>query len=461
MLTFLATTYFLLLVRTEFHVDWYGLIIFTALAIFAESLSIDIYVKDSSVSTSAVPFIAGIYLFGPVGAVVIGTGIALSSGLKNRRPIHRMIFNISNQAIGGFLCSSMLLIAGDQFSIRQSEPLLFIFALIIGGILFLSTTALLSLAIGLDKGVNAREVWMRNYQWLGPIYLAMGALGYALVHNFQNLRMLGVIAIIAPLMVLRLSQHQYLHRTKVLVKALKSMNRDLAQSSVEIHALNAEFLEALAEVIDLGDPYVLGHSQNVAKTAKRLAQELGLSSGDADGIYRAGLLHDLGKVGIPEAILQKTGRLTDDEFEIVEKHLCIVAQVVEKYHSLKALVPIIRHCHEKFDGTGYPDGLKGTEIPIGSRILSVVDAVEEMSSGRPNQRSLEPARIMEEVRKMRGEYLDPHVIDVFLKVIKTEGDIIFHQSAVKVCEKINGDANRNDPLVPVSSDRFTFIGENG
>jgi putative nucleotidyltransferase with HDIG domain len=451
-LAVLSATLFFLLLRGVFRVDWYGLIIFTALAMFAEGLSIDINVKGSSVSTSTVPFIACLLLYGPISAGVIGLGIAIVAWIKNRSPIHRLIFNTSNHVIGGLICSTVFLLAGNHIPSTFSFISQFFFGLAFGGILFLSTTTLLSTAISLDKSVNVRVVWEEHFRWLGPIYLAMGALGFALMLTFQAAGILGVVATIAPLLMLRLSQFQYLERTKELVNILKFTNNDLAERSREINLLNEELLEVLAEVIDLRDPYVLGHAQSVARNARRLAQELGLNPDQIEAIYKAGLIHDLGKIVIPEEILQKPAILTKDEYEQVKKHPVIGAQLVQKCHSLRRLVPIIRHHHEKFDGSGYPDRLRGSDIPIESRVLTMADVVEAMSSDRPYRIALEPERIIKEVKEMSGEWLDPLVVDAFLSVVRKEAHLFFQNSASKVCEKLNGNPTQNYPWIPISVD---------
>jgi diguanylate cyclase (GGDEF)-like protein/putative nucleotidyltransferase with HDIG domain len=459
LMTFLASTLFIFLVGVDYQVDWYGLALFTILALVAEALSVDIYVKSSSVSTSAVPFIAGLLLYGPMGALVIGSGIAIISWIKNRKVIHRLIFNISNHVIGGLLCYIVLLVVKDQIPASYFGPMQFVLGLVFGGLLFLSTTALVSVAICLDKGVSMRVVWMKNFQWLGPVYVGMGALGYALILGFQSSDILGVIAIIAPIMLLRFSQFQYLARTKKLVKTLQTTNTDLAERSIEIEELNAELLQVLADVIDLRDPFVLGHSQSVAKNARRLAQELGLAPERVEAVYKAGLLHDLGKIGIPEDILQKPGMLTKAEFEEVKKHPDIAAQVVAKCHSLQDLVPIIRHHHEKFDGTGYPEGLQGTEIPIESRVITMVDVVEAMTSDRPYRIALEPQRVIEEVKEMSGEVLDPQVVEVFLSLATTEGHLFFQNSAIDVKEKISENGNSNGKRMPGNKGQLLHLWE--
>jgi putative nucleotidyltransferase with HDIG domain len=445
---------YLFLPTSEYHVNWYGLLVFTALAMIAEGLSIDIYVKDSTVSTSAAPFIAGILLYGPTSAVVIGLGMALAAWLKKRRPPHRLIFNISNQILGGLFCALSVLVTGDQILTNSTELTQFIFGIVYGGILFFITTGLVSFAISIDKGGSVWGIWVNNFYWLGPIYIAMGALGYALMHGFLSSNILGVMAIIAPLLMLRLSQHQYLQRTKELVEKLQFTNKGLEESAEEINILNAELLEALADVIDLKDPFVLGHSQGVARNARRLAQEMELPAKKVEDIYKAGLLHDLGKIGIPEAILQKPGKLTEQEFEVVKKHPDIAAEVVAKCHSLQHLVPIIRHHHEKYDGTGYPASLRGEEIPLESRVIAMVDVVEAMSSDRPYRKALDPQIIIEEIKRMSGEYLDPRVVEAFLELAAKEGQLCFTNSAIDVCKKINGDARSNGRLKPAFFDRF-------
>jgi diguanylate cyclase (GGDEF)-like protein/putative nucleotidyltransferase with HDIG domain len=448
----LSVVLFLLFLKGNFHVDWYGLIIFTTLAMFAEGLSIDINIKGSSVSTSAVPFITALLLYGPISAGVIGLGIAVTAWLKNRSPIHRLIFNISNHVMGGLLCCAVVLVAQDQISSDYSVISQFVFGLIFGGLLFVSTTGLLSVAISIEKSVSMRAVWDEHFRWLAPIYITMGALGYALMLTFQSADFLGVVAIIAPLLILRLSQFQYLDRTKDLVNILKFTNQDLAKSSKEINLLNDELLEVLAEVIDLRDPYVLGHSQNVARNARRIGQELGLNPDQVEAIYKAGLLHDLGKIGIPGEILEKPGMLTTEEYEIVKKHPVIGAQLIGKCHSLQRLVPIIRHHHERFDGKGYPDRLHRTNIPIEARVLAMADVVEAMSSDRPYRNALEPEGIIEEVKKMSGEWLDPQVVKVFLSLAISESHLFFQNSATRTIERINGNGDISYPWIPDSID---------
>jgi putative nucleotidyltransferase with HDIG domain len=354
---------------------------------------------------------------------------------------------MSNHVTSGLLCSIVMVVTRDQIPSSFTGLSQFIFCIIFGGLLFLSTTGLISFAISIDKSVRVREIWNENFHWLGPIYIAMGALGYVMMLSFQSAKMLGVIAIIAPILILRISQLQYLERTKDLVNKLKAALEDQVESSREINLLNADLLDVLADVIDLRDPYVLGHSQNVARNAKRIAQEMGLSSDQINAVFNAGLLHDLGKIGIPEEILQKPGVLTKEEFEKVKEHPVISAKLVENCHTLQHLVPIIRHHHERIDGTGYPDGLCGSEIPIESRIVALADVVEAMSSDRPYRDALQPKMIIEEVKKMSGEYLDPQVVEVFLKLVYSEEKLFFQNSATKVCEKINGNEMVDHPWI--------------
>jgi diguanylate cyclase (GGDEF)-like protein/putative nucleotidyltransferase with HDIG domain len=444
----LSASLFLFMMRMDFRVDWFGLFTFTALAIFAEALSIDIYIKNSSVSTSAVPFIAGLLLYGPLSAGVIGFSIALVAWIKHHSPVHRLIFNVSNHVMGGLICSAIILLVADKISSEYLLLAQFLFGIILGGVLFFTTTGLISIAISLDKSVRVDAVWNENFRWLSTTYLAMGALGFCLTLSFQFGGLLGVVSIIAPLMILRLSQYQYLERTKELVSNLQSKNKELAISSKLINNLNEELLATLAEVIDLRDPFVLGHSQNVAGNASQMAKELGLQADQIDAIYKAGLLHDIGKIGVPEEILKKPSKLSRFEMEEVKKHSLIGAELVGKCHSLSRVVPIIRHHHEKFDGSGYPDGLRGTEIPIEARILAVADVVEAMSSDRPYRSALQPEDIIEELKKMSGDHLDPNVVKVFLKLVKTNKSLVFENSAEATKNRILENREVSDPHTP-------------
>jgi putative nucleotidyltransferase with HDIG domain len=232
-----------------------------------------------------------------------------------------------------------------------------------------------------------------------------------------------------PLFLLRFGQAQYIDRTRLIVNQLRDNNQALENKNLEISKLNEGLLNALAEIIDARDPYVLGHSKQVTRYAVMIAVNLGLPSQQVDTIRKASLLHDIGKVGISEKILSKPGALNLEEIRLVKTHPTLGARILESSHSLHELIPIVKHHHERFDGKGYPDGLKGGDIPIEARVVALADSVEAMASDRAYRKAMTFADILEEIKKGSGSQFDPAVVDAFLKSAQGEGETLIENSA--------------------------------
>jgi len=173
-------------------------------------------------------------------------------------------------------------------------------------------------------------------------------------------------------------------------------------------------IRSLVQALDARDPYTKGHSEQIAIYAVMIAKELGLSVIDVENIRFAGLLHDIGKIGIPEKILNKSGKLTPNEFNQIKLHPYISAQILKPVFLFTSLLPIVYHHHERWDGKGYPDGLAGEDIPLGARILAVADAFDAMISNRVyRQVKNKDAAVNELVKSAAGQF-DPRIVDAFL-----------------------------------------------
>jgi putative nucleotidyltransferase with HDIG domain len=195
--------------------------------------------------------------------------------------------------------------------------------------------------------------------------------------------------------------------------AIAIENARLFESLEEIYI---EVITAMASAIDARDAYTHGHSQRVTEYAVVIAEEMGLSGAEVDIIRNAGILHDVGKIGIKEDILKKPGRLTEDERREMEYHPFIGTKILQSVKLLEPVMPLVYHHHEWFDGTGYPDGLRGEEIPLGARIISVADALESMTSDRPYRKALPVEEAMAELRRCSGRQFDPRIVETFLKL---------------------------------------------
>lgn len=183
----------------------------------------------------------------------------------------------------------------------------------------------------------------------------------------------------------------------------------------DLKELFISVVKSLSSAIDAKSPWTAGHSERVTKYALRIGNELGLSQKELKDIELAGLLHDIGKIGTYEAILDKPGKLTDEEFAIVKKHPAKGAELLEHIKQLKGVIPGVRNHHEFYNGTGYPDGLKGEAIPLMARILTVADSYDAMKADRPYRSGLTEELVLQEFRKCSGTQFDPKVVEAFLK----------------------------------------------
>jgi len=403
------------------NTDWLGLGLFGLVLILAEWFSVEIYTRESAISTSAVPMLAGVLLFGPPGALIMSMTFAAVTMIKHRSKWNRLVFNTSNQLIAGLLYFIIFNLNRMPY-LAQPMWKQIIFCITAAGIVFLFTTWTVAIAISLDTHLSLKQIWMEKFCWLAPYYLGMGLIAFGLTFAFHYQGIWGVLMIISPLFLLRLSQVQFIDRTRSVVTELKEKNQVLENSSQEIHSLNQALLSTLAEMIDLRDPFVLGHSKQVAYMASAIARKFKLPEKKIELIYRAGLLHDMGKIGIPDSILQKPFPLTNEEIKKIERHPDLGANLLKTSQSLANLIPIIRHHHERYDGTGYPDGLKGNEIPLEARILTIADALDAMISNRPYRNGLSNQKLLDQIERGSSTQFDPQVASVLIELLKSEGE---------------------------------------
>lgn len=171
-----------------------------------------------------------------------------------------------------------------------------------------------------------------------------------------------------------------------------------------------EIIECLVTALEAKDPYTKGHSTRVADMAYQLGEAAGLQGEELEDLHLAAHLHDIGKIGIPDGILNKTGPLSPGEFETLRQHPAIGYRILARSSQLKTLAEIVLHHHERWDGRGYPDGLRGEAIPLSSRIIAVCDAIDAMTSARPYRKAMSAAECRREMRRNRGTQFDPYLL---------------------------------------------------
>jgi HD-GYP domain-containing protein (c-di-GMP phosphodiesterase class II) len=184
----------------------------------------------------------------------------------------------------------------------------------------------------------------------------------------------------------------------------------------DVHGLMMGLLHSLTSAVDAKDAYTCGHSERVAGLSKVLAKEFGLDDQQVERIYMAGLLHDVGKIGVPEAVLRKPGKLTVEEFEQMKRHPAIGAKILHDVKQIQDIIPGVLHHHERFDGRGYPDGLSGHNIPLMGRIICLADCFDAMTSTRTYRKAMPLEVTLADIRRCSGTQFDPALTEAFLRI---------------------------------------------
>ncbi len=207
-------------------------------------------------------------------------------------------------------------------------------------------------------------------------------------------------------------------------QAFFNILEDVSESYNELEHLFTGLVRAMVNALDAKSHWTKGHSDRVAEYSQLIAKRMGFSERKLKDLWLAGILHDIGKIGTYDALLDKPGKLTDFEFGIIKKHPDQGAVIVGDINQLKDIVPIIRHHHESFDGTGYPDGVSGEDIPLAARILHVADAFDAMTSDRPYRESPGREYAIKEFRKYSGIQFDPVTVDVFMDMLHSKEPLL-------------------------------------
>ena len=198
---------------------------------------------------------------------------------------------------------------------------------------------------------------------------------------------------------------------------IKDINEELKEANEKLEQAYMESIETLRYTVEAKDPYTKGHSDRVAEYSVLIGKQLGLSEKDLRTLRIGGLFHDIGKIGIPDAILLKPGKLTDDEYSEIKNHPAIGTHILSNATIFKDILPIVKHHHERYDGFGYPGKLKGEDIPYFARIAALADTFDAMTSKRSYRDSLPLEVVIAEIEKNKGTQFDPKLADVFLDIL--------------------------------------------
>jgi len=342
-------------------------------------------------------------LLGTKETILIAGTCALTGYAVNVREFkaHQLTFNAGNLVISvAIACNTISILNNDFVWFRNSFQ---IFPLLTGtSIYFFVSTCLLSLVISLSESKRFSHIWLENFYWTAPSFYVGSSIAWALTVFYQKYGIAVVFLALPPLYLTYFTHKMYMGRLEESHNHL----RDMAD-------LHLRTIETLALAIDAKDETTHLHLQRVRIFATGLAKALHLGEDELQAIKAGALLHDVGKLAVPEYILNKPGKLTPEEFDRMKVHPMVGAEILSAVNFPYPVVPAVLCHHEKYDGTGYPNGLAGEEIPLTARILSVVDCFDALASDRPYRRALKPEDAMQYIHDQKGKAFDPKVVELF------------------------------------------------
>lgn len=400
------------------------------LAVVMELIQLDFY-GSGSLSVSAAIVYASALMMGLPGVMLVSAAVAVASYVARRRqgrgaPPYKLAFNWAVHSLAAAPAALMFTLFPAALS--PDQPLLFVGGLTVSALVYyLLDTGLIAAVVAISQGERTTSLWREQYRWLLTHYMVLCFLGCLLTLGYAELGVPGLLGFVMPIFMMRFAQRQYVRRTEGAVQELKRLNtqlsranRSIGQANRAIHQTNEDLLSTLAQIIDARDPSVSNHSAGVAWYATRIAVGLGMRDEEVEALRQASLLHDIGKIAIPEHILHKPARLSDDEYREVQRHAALGAELLESSGLLRHLAPLVRSHHERWDGQGYPDGLRGDAAPLGARIIAVCDTIETMATEHSYQPAFSRAEIVAELRRGSGTRFDPAVINVALALLEAE-----------------------------------------
>jgi len=372
-------------------------IFFLAISVFAEFIPVDLPMAGIITIGFPIDFIL-ILVYGPLLAMLISSiGAIISEILDKRTSWYKIIFNASQYAlvtgIAGLTYQYTGGIVGFQNFFKFAFP-----ATLCALTYCAVNSVLVTIVISLSQEIKISTVWRINIKETIFSYLAEVPIGFLMAIVYVEVGIIGILLFFLPLLMARRSFELYTKMRKVYLDTIR----------------------ALAAAIDAKDPYTKGHSERVAETSIALAQELNLSDKNIENIEYTALLHDIGKIGIADNILGKNSSLTNKEFDKIKEHTVMGAKIIEPVDFLKNSYKAIYHHHEKYNGKGYPDGIKSEDIPILARIIAVADAYDAMGSDRPYRKKLSHNKILRELKEQSGKQFDPEIVKALISVLDRE-----------------------------------------
>ncbi len=405
--------------------DYIGLLAVMALVGGGQALSYELAEVEGSISVSVVGSLAGAALFDYRAALPLAVATAVVDWSARRNSLHHVLYNIGTLSLASLAAASIFSFgfghgpAGELMSTGLG--------VLAGALYFGVNMSLLSGASSIEGHENPWSIFHERFAWLLPHYVVYGFIGAVIGVAYHAVGLYALAVFAVPLLLMRKTQEAYLKHTQRSAQKLReaadtiqSQNVSLEQANRLLRERSTAAMESLSATVDARDSYTAGHSRRVQQLSLAIGRELALSQAELDLLGHAALFHDIGKLAIPDAILLKPASLTGEEWALMQRHAEEGARIIDRLGFLQDAVPAIRHHHERFDGTGYPDGLSGEDIPLGARIIHVADALDSMLTTRIYRAARPVHEALAEVRRAAGTQFCPRCVAALERILPIE-----------------------------------------
>jgi len=380
--------------------------------------------QDMNISAGSAIILAAVMLFNPLELILFSFCYGLSIVIypKIAAP-SKIIFNISETInvtyvtflMWNYLHNDVLLSTANILPVLAT---IFIFVLF--------DLLAVSIIVSIASQTKLLKIWRESLEWVVVSYALVAIVGWILAASYKEFHLLGLLGFVLPLLLMRYNMRLFAKDKEIQFAQLQDYNVLLKDN-------NEQLLLTLSQIIDARENSLFGHSLTVAKYATAIGEKLQFTTDELYDLKRGSLLHDIGKLGISEAILQKPGKLTTDEFKVIKGHSLIGFKILENNKGMEKVAQIVLQHHEQYSGEGYPNQLKAEEILIESRIIALCDAVDTMLSTRSYKQGWSIDKVVDELARCRGTHFDPRVVDAFME-LKNELESSFFSNSFKTKE---------------------------
>ncbi len=405
------------------------LLLLVGMVLLLDLVRLDLF-ERVQISPASMPVVALAAMFGPLGPIAAEAAIALVRGFRRMPPV-KFSFDFGALSLAGAA-------AAGVFSIGPNHGAGAIGMGVAAGLAYYAVNApLLATVIGIARGSSPLANFREQLAWLAPHYASYGLLAAAFVLAERELGLFVGLIYVVPVGILWVAERQYVERSRASVTALRAKNSDLELANdrlrtllsdnesllSRIHHSYVSTITSLARTIEARDPYTGGHTERVGQLTRRIAAQLGYDEADLRAIEVGAVMHDIGKIGIPDRILLKQGPLTPEERAEMQRHPEISSYILGELEMPPLVKQMARSHHERFDGGGYPDGLVGEEIPLAARILTVADTLDAITSDRPYRAARSIPEALEILDENAGTQFCPRVVAALHAVLERDPEL--------------------------------------